>query len=139
MTREEILTQLEPDFALGHLYWKVARSNRVRVGDRAGTISNRYWVIRLGSKIYFQHRVLWFLYHGAWPEKEIDHIDRNSLNNSITKLRVVSRQENMHNIDARSNTGVKGVHFDKRQGKFVAKLKVGYKSRHLGTFNTPVS
>ena len=45
----------------------------------------------------FAHRIAWFLYHGKWPEKYIDHINGNRSDNRIENLREVSHSENCKN------------------------------------------
>lgn len=74
------------------------------------------------------HRALFLLTHGYLPAT-IDHIDGNTLNNSIANLRDVSSFENQHNRIA------KGYCFDK--GKWKAVIMVNGKNNHLGVFDTP--
>lgn len=65
---------------------------------------------------------------------EVDHIDRDGLNNSRSNLRFVSRGVNVENRGMhRNNTsGYKGVSFNKASGKFVAYITRNGKRCHLG-------
>ena len=61
---------------------------------------------------------------------DIDHIDRNRLNNTISNLRMVTRQENMF------NTNAKGYYFNKKANKFQAYINIGKEQIYLGLFDT---
>lgn len=51
-------------------------------------------------KIVYVHRLVYEAFKGEIPEDlEIDHIDRNKHNNNPDNLRLVTRTENMRNID----------------------------------------
>lgn len=52
------------------------------------------------------HRIAWFLYHGKWPEKCIDHINGNRSDNRIENLRDISRSENSLNKEHHRNGGI---------------------------------
>jgi hypothetical protein len=58
------------------------------------------------------------------PSKKtcVDHIDGNRCNNKVENLRWVSYQQNNHNrkIPRTNKSGIKGVHTNKADGKFVA-------------------
>src|SRR5574343_158114 len=68
----------------------------------------------------------------------IDHIDRNPLNNQKSNLRIASIKDNTRNVALQSNnkSGFKGVIFHPSRQKFSAKIKVDYKSIHIGYFDT---
>ena len=69
----------------------------------------------------------------------IDHINHDPLDNRRSNLRLVTAAQNQQNRrgpDRDSTTGIRGVHFDKRQGQFVAYLTAYGKRRHLGYFDT---
>jgi len=64
----------------------------------------------------------------------VDHINQNTTDNSIVNLRWVTKSGNMRN---RKNQGkyMKGVTFHKKNNKFMAKICIDNKSKHLGYFN----
>jgi hypothetical protein len=68
---------------------------------------------------------------------EIDHIDRNRLNNCKDNLRVVTRQENMHNksIYKTNTSGHIGVKWNTKLSKWVAQITKNKKRIHLGVFD----
>jgi hypothetical protein len=63
-------------------------------------------------------------------EIEIDHIDRNPLNNNVGNLRLATRQEQNW------NTKAKGYYLDKRDGRFYSEIMVNHKKIFLGGFDT---
>lgn len=70
---------------------------------------------------------------------EVDHIDGDKLNNSLSNLRVCSAQKNLWNVKKRLGnytSKFKGVCFDKVKNKFKAEITINYKSKHLGYFKT---
>jgi len=80
------------------------------------------------------HRVILEAPKGA----DVDHRNRNKLDNRRCNLRLCTPSENLMNRPkTRANTsGFKGVSFCKKSGKFKAEI-TAYKIRHsLGYFNT---
>lgn len=69
---------------------------------------------------------------------ETDHINGNRLDNRKCNLRTATVNQNQHNqrkhIDNRS--GYKGVAWHKRRDKWIARIILNKKSRHLGYFST---
>lgn len=88
--------------------------------------------LKINKKTYNlkNHHFAWF-----WVYKEvvnqIDHIDRNKLNNKIKNLRSVTQQENNFN---RSN--VKGYTWNKIAKKWQAYIMLNKKYIYLGVYNT---
>ncbi len=73
----------------------------------------------------------------CFPEgKEIDHINRDTLDCRKSNLRLCDRSQNTFNHPKRkSNTsGHIGVWLEKKTGIWVAEIMVNYKKKHLGRF-----
>lgn len=87
---------------------------------------------------YLAHRVAYALYHAEWPFAQIDHINGIRTDNRIVNLRVVTSQENQHNMTMRSDntSGITGVTWHKRDRKWAAHIRLSGKKKHLGFFKT---
>ena len=86
------------------------------------------------SKTRFMHRVI---LRDTPLCIDIDHINRNQLDNRLDNLRLCSRKENSYNRGKNKNNSnnYKGVH--KYNGnKFKAGISVDGKRLHLGVFDT---
>jgi hypothetical protein len=84
------------------------------------------------------HRAIWEYHNGPIPfGSQIDHIDRDPLNNRIENLRLCSQNQNQINskIPANNTTGYKGV-LKTPSGKFQARLGYNGKKLYLGLFDT---
>ena len=68
---------------------------------------------------------------------EIDHIDRNRLNNRKSNLRIVTRQENNMNKSKykTNNSGYPGVKWNKRLSKWQVQITINKKRIHLGVYD----
>jgi len=119
----------------------VSVNHNARVGMRPGEITqDGYLRILIDGRKYLAHRLAWFYVYGCWPEKQIDHIDRNKLNNRINNLRDVSQSINQHNRTAarkdNKSTGLLGAYFAKRTGKYQALITVNGKLKGIGRYNS---
>jgi HNH endonuclease len=58
----------------GGAFWaKVQRTDGCWLWLRASNAGG-YGVLGWGGKLQYAHRVAWFLWHGSWPELELDHV-----------------------------------------------------------------
>lgn len=71
---------------------------------------------------------------GGKPGYEIDHIDRNGLNNQKSNFRWATRQQNAINrgIQINNTSGYKGVSLIKKTGKWRAAIRVNGRTIVLG-------
>ncbi len=110
------------------------------IGDVVGTIDCAgYLKVSINNKFYYLHRLVWFYENGEMPKNVIDHINGVRTDNRICNLRNVTIAENIQNqkkfhLKNRS-TNTLGVYQSDRI-RPTAKIKVGGKSIHLGTFKT---
>lgn len=140
--RANELLRYEP--SSGKLFWKKVTTNRVRVGDEAGSFckSTGYINVVIDGKGYTLHRIAILLATGVYDKTvQIDHIDHDRGSNRFSNLRVVSRAENMRNQSLRNTnkTGVTGVcakYTRKGKLRYSADIMVNYKSINLGIFDT---
>lgn len=86
--------------------------------------AKKYAARSQGGKMVYMHHEILPLENG----KEVDHRDRNGLNNRRKNLRLVTHSQNLH------NRGAKGISFDKRRGKWKARLNVKGRELWLGYF-----
>ena len=75
-------------------------------------------------------RVVYAWCTGTWPANDVDHRNRNWADNRIQNLRAVDRRTNNQN---KANY-MGGAHFNKKAQKWRAKIVIGKKAIHLGTF-----
>lgn len=98
----------------------------------SATRSKRTWYAK-GSKpgFSYMHRVVMGLPIG--DPRLVDHVDGDGLNNRRSNLRVATSRQNAGNQRKRPSTSrFKGV--KRHHNRWVATIKAGYRSRHLGSF-----
>lgn len=96
-----------------------------------------YAITTINGKTVYMHRLLM----GAGPGQQIDHEDRNGLNNRrSTNLRIATRPEQGANKGApcTNTSGYKGVSWDKKRAVWQTGIKVHGKRRNLGLYGDPV-
>ncbi len=114
-------------------------TNSVNIGDVAGTVNfYGYKQINIDGKIYKNHRLAWLYVYGFMPELHIDHINRNTKDNRISNLRLVTVSQNLQNSKKRTDntSGYKGVSLHKKSGKWTSRIKICGNYKYLGLFDT---
>lgn len=88
-----------------------------------------YLIIKVKGKQFKAHRIVWLLNYGVFPKNEIDHINRNKLDNRIENLRESNRLQQNKNKDFQpnKNTNVIGIYIDNTKG---LKKKYAFKSKN---------
>ena len=103
-------------------YLTIRLENYIKGIGKTKTIHSLVWeAFGDNSKIYF-------------PDKVIDHIDRNKHNNHINNLRVISNRENASN--RKDNKEFIGVRKNNKSDNYTSRIWVNNKEYHIGTFKT---
>lgn len=117
-------------------------------GKEAGSVCGRgskrtsktnYFTLVINSKRYYLHRLAWIYMTGSWPEKTIDHINGDGLDNRWSNLREADRSQNNSNIALKQNntSGYKGV--SKRntiKESYRVEIKKGHKYYYVGSYSS---
>ena len=102
---------LRLDAETGKLYWLHVTCPRMHNGQEAGGVKylgdygRPYWVLKVDMVFLRRGRIVYAMTHGAWPEHQIDHINRNSLDDRPSNLRDVTSKVNNGNRKHRSRNG----------------------------------
>lgn len=95
---------------------------------------NGYLKITVNHKQTYIHRLVGYCFLGLNQNNHddfIDHIDRNTANNDVDNLRIVSNQQNQWNTEKR-----KGYYYEKAKRKYHARIRIDNKNMFLGLFST---
>jgi hypothetical protein len=146
MKEHEIAKELlDYDSTTGNLIWKSRNDNQFnsRFGGKIAGFKTvvGYWAVGInlgdGTKVYQAHRLVWLHQKGVWPKHQVDHLDRDKLNNRIENLADVRASENNQNKKQRvGKSGVKGVHWSEAVNKWNAQANHNGKKFHFGFFDT---
>lgn len=146
LTAETLRSLLDYDHETGQLTWKVSRTISIKVGDRAGSINKNGYVVvvlKVGDqppRAFKAHRLIFLWITGRWPTRFVDHIDGCRSNNRWANLRDANESENAQNQRSAHRNKTKscplGVTWHKRLQRWQAKIRVGGRSRHIGTFDS---
>lgn len=146
----DALLKYEPE--TGKLFWK-ERPREMSVSDKVhsmwtskysgkeaftSTDERGYKQGRISGGKYYAHRVIWMILHRHWPEDQVDHINGVRSDNKIGNLRQASASINGMNKRMRSDnkSGVIGVFFEKRIGKWVAYAQSHKSNRYRKYFDS---
>lgn len=93
--------------------------------------TSTYAMANGGGKNVKMHRLLLSAPDGL----DVDHINRNGLDNRRTNLRLATRAQNLHNSRGHSDSksGLKGTTFIRAKNRWKAQIMVRGKLHHLGS------
>jgi hypothetical protein len=138
MTHDELLNELNYDPDTGIFTWKVRKQGR---RNPAGCLTpSGYVTININYKHYPAHRLAWMYVHGRFPEKQIDHINRNPSDNRIVNLREATDGENAQNksLPKNNTSGFIGVTWNKLTKKWQAQIVHKGKLYNLGHYDDKI-
>lgn len=124
-------------------YWKAW--NAKNSGKVAGTVSTlasgyRWAQIYLLDRAYKAHRLAWLYMTDEPLPYQIDHINRDPLDNRWDNLRASTHVVNGRNqsVSAANTSGYTGVGWYKSREKWRVKIKIHGKERTVGYYETIV-
>lgn len=136
-TLKRLKQLLHYDPLTGLWTWRVHRSHKIKVGDRAGHIGGKgYWVVKLDYINYRSSRLAHFYMTGKWPKHQMDHKNRVRLDDRWENLRDLTPRENSRNRHVKLGpSGIRGVRVAGR--RFTAGLVDSEGTTfYLGIFDT---
>lgn len=98
-----------------------------------------YLQIHIKGRSYeLGHRLATLMVLKEYPINEVDHKNKDKLDNSWVNLRQVTKTQNQWNSSIRSDniSGVKGVNWVEREQRWVARIQVNKARLCLGYFRT---
>lgn len=144
LSQEDVRARLDYEPKTGVFTWKFnPRFNKSWNSKYAGKIAGGidkfgYIRIRMFGQENRAGRLAWIYMKGSIPEgMEIDHKDRNPLNNSIENLRPVTGLENCENRIVRMST-VNERYISFTSNRFAVRISFGRgtKYKYLGRYKT---
>lgn len=85
-----------------------------------------------GKTLYMHREILGDIDVGL----QVDHINRDGLDNRRENLRAVTASENLKNRNGYGSSMCKGVTHHKKSGKWYAQIYVNGTTKHIGSFAT---
>ena len=124
------------NFDGAHLLRSSNRNGQLKGTEPGFLATGGYKQISVDGNIYMYHHIVWLWETGSLPELELDHIDQDKTNNSISNLRECNATINCQNRPLRldNKSGTNGVY--SHRNKWKAMIRVNKKLIHLGVFDT---
>lgn len=139
ITQEQLKERLYYNQQFGIFVWKKNIGSGAAAGAIAGCLDrvNGYILIGIDKKMMSAHRLAFLYMNGDLPENEVDHRNRIRSDNTWSNLRLCTHQQNQQNKSMQKNnkSGVKGVHWVKKAGKWRAQIKHDGKIITVGLFD----
>lgn len=139
LTQKQLQKELVYDLSTGEFHRRIARCNRVEIGDLVGTLdSHGYLQIRVSGRLYLGNRLAWLYMTGDWPPLDIEHRDNVRSNNRWHNLRLTTRVRNGMNRRCRKDslTKMKNIMQCGEGGRYRVRVSVGRRRVHVGYFDT---
>ena len=134
----ELLQLISYNPETGVLRWRVRVNSNTPAGSIAGTPNKGYVQISVKGRTYRAHRLAVFYMTGEWPVGQVDHEDRDRMNNRWLNLRPANSQQNAANTGPRSTNklGVKGVCYIGPRDRYLPQITVNGEHKSLGYCKT---
>ena len=134
--RHYALEHLDYKPETGVIVWKKATKGHPEIFGRvAGTVRDKYRIIKLLGKAYRAHRIAWLIIHGEWPLL-LDHVNRDCDDNRLSNLRVTTRLGNARNHTPKRKRSQTPPGVRKQGRNYTARITDQGRQICLGTFSS---
>lgn len=139
LSSEFILSILDVDISTGVCRWKEVSKFHARLKGKVAGCQEQpigklpRWFIKIGSVSYKRAYLVFMVAHGYWPAL-IDHIDGNSLNDSVNNLREATVTQNAWNHRTRAKKSNLPMGIRLNYGKYTVRIGFNRKLITIGTF-----
>ena len=136
--KEYLLSRFRYDPKTGKLFTMKTRYSDSREAGNVREYDGRR-IITINYLRFMRSRIVWTILKGPIPDgMHIDHIDRDPSNDRIENLRLVTHSANMWNrkTPKHNTSGINGVRFDKRYGRWTARIRLNGKEVWGGSYAT---
>jgi hypothetical protein len=132
-TPERVREAFDYDPSTGIVTRRITLGSRAMAGSVVGTFGGKYLQVVLDRKYYKMHRLIWCWMTGRWVA-QVDHIDRDALNNKWENLReaTASQQQGNTGLSSRNTSGFRGVQWVVERDKWRAVITRNGKITNLG-------
>lgn len=116
---------------------KIDDNDYHRVKDIKWRINSDGYVVWRGNKNFPNEiKLARFIMDLHDKKLQVDHANRDKLDNRRCNLRICTKTQNMRNrgVQKNNSSGYKGVYYNRAWGKWIAVIKFGGKIRFLGGF-----
>jgi len=140
LDQQTLMLQVHYDPETGEFTWNIGGRKKVAYA-RAGSLDGKgYWRIMIDGVDYRAHRLAWLYMTGRWPVQEVDHKNRNRTDNRWANLREATAGEQRQNQGLRSDatSGFRGVTYLPAKNKWLARIAMNRRRKHLGLHDTVV-
>jgi hypothetical protein len=138
LTQERLRQLIAYDPLTGKITSLRANPPILAIGDECGWLCKRGWRnIKIDGVTYRANRIIWLYMTGAWPDGMVDHKNRKRADDRWANLRSATPVQNARNssISKANTSGVRGVCWHKRIGKWQAAIRINRKAVSLGYFD----
>jgi len=133
LTQAELKQALHYDPETG-VFTRLTNGGGVRANTRAGgKDAHGHRTISVKGKRYRAARLAFFWMTGEWPPHDVDHINRDRMDDRWCNLRAATRTQNCANSGPRTGK-VKGACWVESKKRWKAQIRLEGKNCHLGYF-----
>lgn len=140
LTQERLRRLLFYDPETGVFTWRIGRGRQSAGGIAGCPFSKReggprYLAIGVDGRLYQNAgRLAWLYMIGDFPKGQVDHKNRNSLDNRWSNLRLATHGQNQANRGPQKNntSGLKGVIYIASRKRWRAQIAFGGRTKCIG-------